>query len=260
MAEAGSPPAEIRAGFWRRALAILIDVALVALASASIGAILLGLTDGRVRIGSTLIDITICSPVDPQQFKLPSPPSSFHVTNTDQCAKSFFGIVHDRFVRVSEVTHSGLTTYSRALTYPIDADGRVVSVHYIDYLIYVLLLAYVVLMEWLCGWTIGKEIMRIRVQSLGGGPLGGGPITFVQAVKRSVIRFLPWPLFLLPFVVPVLAGYGMFSIIATTADAGILALVLCIVVVIFMWNFVQATRRRELPWDDRWAKTEVVRQ
>jgi uncharacterized RDD family membrane protein YckC len=253
MADAESPQPTMRAGFWRRALAILIDLALIAFVATIAGVLLFGPTDGRVRIGGALIDVTRCSSVDPQQLVLANPPP-FHITDARRCTKSFFGLVHDRTLQVEEVTRSGTITYRRGVTYPVDVDGRVVQVFYIDNLIFVLFVGYVLWLEWRFGQTLGKRIMRIRVQSL-----GGGPIDFAQALKRSAIRFLPWLLLLLLFVLPSMFGVNFFLAVASSAMIWILWLVVVVTALVYVVNFVQTTRRRALPWHDRWAATEVVR-
>jgi uncharacterized RDD family membrane protein YckC len=253
MADAETPQPTMRAGFWRRALAILIDLALITLIVTVAGVLLFGLTDGRVRISVALIDVTRCSNVDPQRLVLANPPP-FHITDARRCTKSFLGLVHDRTLQVDEVTRSGTITYRRGMTYPVDADGRVVQASYIDTLIFVLFVGYVLWLEWRFGQTLGKRIMHIRVQSL-----GGGPIDFAQAVKRSVIRFLPWPVLLLPIVLLSAFGANVFFAFVPGAVLWILALVAIVAALIYAVNFVQTTRRRELPWHDRWAATEVVR-
>lgn len=253
MPDAGSQHTASRAGFWRRVLAFVIDLALCALVVTVAGVLLFGLTDGRVRVGTALIDVNRCIQIDPQRIEVRLPPQ-FNVTAAEQCTKSFFGIVHDRTLRVAQVTQSGSTTYTRAITYPVDADGRPTRAFYVDYLTWVLLVAYVLLLEWRRGQTLGKRLMRIRVKSL-----RGGPITFAQAVKRSVIRFLPWPLFWLPFMLPLMFGENSFFAFATSGEAVVLMVIMVIAFLIFVGNFAQRTRRHELPWDDRWAATEVVR-
>jgi len=253
MADAETPQPTMRAGFWRRALAITIDLALIALVVTIAGVLLFGPTDGRVRIGGALIDVTRCSSVDPQQLVLANPPP-FHITNARRCTKSFLGLVHDRTLQVSEVTRSGAITYTRGMTYPVDADGRVVPVFYVDNLILVLFVGYVLWLEWRFGQTLGKRIMHIRVQSL-----GGGPINFAQAVKRSVIRFLPWLLLLLLITLLGMFGANVFFAVASGAMIWMLWVVVVFTALVYVVNFVQTTRRRELPWHDRWAATEVVR-
>jgi uncharacterized RDD family membrane protein YckC len=252
MAGAGSPQATTRAGFWRRALALAIDVVVVAFIVTVAGTILFALTGGQVRLSTALIDTVSCAQVDPQQLVLPNPPP-FRITHAERCTKRFFGYVHDRTLRVSEVTQSDSVTYIRAVTYPVGADGRLVPADYIDFMIYVLLVVYVLVLEWRFGRTIGKRLVGIRVQSL-----GGGAMTFEQAVKRSVIRFLPWPLFMVPFVLPLFTSYDAFFSFMTSTNAQAIMLIFIVAVLVFVGNFVKATRRRELPWDDRWARTEVV--
>jgi uncharacterized RDD family membrane protein YckC len=253
MADAETPQPTMRADFWRRTLAISIDLALIALIVTVAGVLLFGPTDGRVRIGGALIDVTRCSSVDPQRLVLSNPPP-IHITDARRCTKSFFGLVHDRTLQVEEVTRSGTITYRRGETYPVDADGRVVQAYYIDTLILVLFVGYMLWLEWRFGQTLGKRIMHIRVQSL-----GGGPIDFAQAVKRSVIRILPWLLPVLLLMLLSMFSTNFFLAFASGETIWILWLVVVVTGLVYVVNFVQTTRRRELPWHDRWAATEVVR-
>jgi uncharacterized RDD family membrane protein YckC len=241
MSVSESSPSPSRAGFWRRFFAILIDICLFSVVIGLIGLLLFQPTEGRIRVQNMLIDFRVCSKVDPSQVELPTPPP-FRITNAVQCTKSFFGLVHDRTLTVSEVTPSGSVTYTRALTYPVDADGHVTQVLYVDLLELIIFPAYLLLLEWRFGRTLGKHFVHIRVRSL-----NGGPVTFVQAVKRTLIRFLflpPWLLLFAWWSFNAYIGVGLLM-------AGIgLAIVI---------NWSLKTGRRELPWDDRWAATEVVR-
>jgi uncharacterized RDD family membrane protein YckC len=252
MAAPRSPKLAARAGFWRRALALLFDIVLIAFLSAIAGTLLFQLTGGRLRVSTTVIDTVSCQPLDPQQVALPSPPP-FSVSNASLCTKRFFGVVHDRALRIENVKRSGDATYTRAVTYPVDADGHVVPAAYVDYVALIVFFVYVVLAEWRYGRTVGKRIVQIHVQSL-----GGGAISFAQAVKRSAIRFLPWPLFVLILTAPLLSSYDKFFTFVASTDAQAIMLIFFLAALLFIGNFVLATRRGTQPWHDRWAGTEVV--
>jgi uncharacterized RDD family membrane protein YckC len=241
MSDSASSPSPSRAGFWRRFSALFIDICLIALVIGLIGLVLFEPTEGRIRVQSMLIDIGVCSKVDPNQVVLPTP-APFPVTNACQCTKRFFGLVHDRTLTISEVTRSGSVTYTRSLTFPVDADGRVTQAFYVDFLWLILFPAYLLLLEWRFGRTLGKHLVHIRVRSL-----DTGPVAFVQAAKRTAIRFLPSPLWLLLFAVP--WSFNAYIL---------LCLIIAGVGLVIAVNFALKTRRRELPWDDRWAATEVV--
>lgn len=53
--------------------------------------------------------------------------------------------------------------------------------------------AYWIVPEWLAGVTVGKLLCGLRVRSL-----GGSPISFVQSIKRNVLRLLDFFPFYLP--------------------------------------------------------------
>jgi uncharacterized RDD family membrane protein YckC len=178
------------------------------------------------------------------------------VTNAGQCTSQILGHVFDRYLVVSEVTHSDKgsynVTYTRTLQYPIDTDGHPISAFYLDYLLLFFWAGYLVLLEWKQGSTIGKGLLGLEVRSVGGGSL-----TFVQAAKRTAILFIPfYPL--LPFFVATIwmSPVGILNL----APYMFAAFAVCWVLLIVMgWNFIAAVRRGELAWHERWAGTEVVR-
>jgi len=244
MSGIASSPSSSRAGFWRRAVAFIIDACLIGLLISAIGVICFRLTDGRMRLSSGLFDITLCSKADPQNIGLPIPPH-FNVTAAEDCTNRFLGLQHDRVATITEITGSGSVIYKRSISYPLDLNGRPAEPLYLDFLWLILLPAYILLAEWRYARTVGKRLMDVRIRSL-----NAAPIDFVQALKRLVIRFLPWPFWALAYVAPVSENMTLFvSVTALLAITG-LPVVL---------NFILATRRRVLPWDDAWAATEVVR-
>ena len=253
MADAETPQPTMRAGFWRRALAISIDLALIALVVTIAGVLLFGPTDGRVRIGGALIDVTRCSSVDPQQLVLANPPP-FHITNARRCTKSFLGLVHDRTLQVSEVTRSGAITYTRGMTYRVDADGRVAQASYIDTLIFgpFCRLRAVAGMAFRPnpgqahhahpGAIAGRRTDRFRssgqtLRDLLSALGAAGAATHAAIDVRG----------------------KFFLAFASSAMIWMLWVVVVFTALVYVVNFVQTTRRRELPWHDRWAATEVVR-
>ena len=244
MSDTASPSSSGRAGFWRRAIAFVIDVCLIGLLISVIGVISFRLTDGRTRLSSGLFDISICSKADPQKIGLPIPPN-FNVTEADDCTKGFLGLQHDRVVTITEITESGSVVYKRSFSYALDSNGHPTDVLYIDFTWLILLPVYILLAEWRFARTIGKRLLGIRIRSLSGGPIG-----FVQALKRLIIRFLSWPFWALSYAAPVQASMSLFLFVSG---------LLCVSGLTVGVNFILATRHRLLPWDDRWALTEVVR-
>lgn len=132
------------------------------------------------------------------------------------------------------------------LTLPDESEVGPKWAGYLDLLGIFLLLAYILLLEWWFGRTLGKSLLGVRVQAL-----SGGSITFVQAAKRLLIRSLPVLVWILLFTLPVPRAYMVAHLWGALLFCGAVALALAV-------NFVITTRRRDLPWHDRWAGTEVV--
>ena len=175
-----------RPGFWRHAGAMLIDIIVIGFVLGLAGLALFAPTDGRIRVRSLPIDFTSCSSQAPDAEKV-ALPSDFHPTNASRCTKSIFGYVYDRTLKLSEVTRSGMTTYSRDITFPVDADGHPTKAFYLDELSVPLLAIYLLLLEWRFGRTLGKAATGVLIRSLDRRPL-----TFGQAFKRVLIRIIPF--------------------------------------------------------------------
>jgi uncharacterized RDD family membrane protein YckC len=236
-----------RPGFWRHAFAMLIDITVIGFVLGLAGLALFAPTDGRIRVRSLPIDFTSCSSQAPGAEKI-ALPSDFHPTNASRCTKSMFGYVYDRTLKLSEVTRSGMTTYSRDTTFPVDADGHPMKAFYLDELSVPLLAIYLLLLEWRFGRTLGKAATGVLIRSLDSGPLTVG-----QAFKRVLIRIIPFfPLALM--LLPRLFG-------ATTLQLGplVLAAAACVGLgLAILVNFIRASRRSERPWHDKFAGTEAV--
>jgi uncharacterized RDD family membrane protein YckC len=231
-------------------MALFIDGCLITLILGVVGFALFGPTDGRVRVDNMLVGSQTCYEQNLQalqEFNLPLP-ADFQVTQVARCTKSILGHVHDRVLILAEITRSGAVTQTRQLTFPLDAEGRPVQVFYLDNLWFLIFAAYVLFMEWRAGRTLGKDLMNIRVQSV-----TGAPPSFVQVVKRFLIRFFP-------MLVEGLVFISLFGVTLTTAP-GFFWLVWLVSLLSFAAiavNVIVAVRRNTLPWHDRLAGTEVV--
>jgi uncharacterized RDD family membrane protein YckC len=241
----------VRAGLWPRAIALVIDGCLITVVLGSLGLVLFVPTGGRIRVADTLVGSRTCTTPNLQilqDLNIPLP-QNFRVTDIARCTKTLLGYVHDRVLVVAEITHSGATTTTRELTIPLDTEGLPTRAFYLDSLWFLVFAAYVLLLEWRTGRTLGKDLMDIRVQSL-----AGGPPTLVQAVKRFLVRFFP------TILLGSLSLMSIAGVTATTAPAlfwfvGLVSLLSFMAVVA---NFIVEVRRRALPWHDRFAGTEVA--
>jgi uncharacterized RDD family membrane protein YckC len=241
-----------RGGFWRRVLALLIDAMLISLLVGIIGVPLYGPTGGAIRVSSTFVNDTTCTATSPNRpgVRLPM---DFTPTGAGICVRRFFGLEHDRTLIIQQITKSGAVTYSRVISLPVDAEGRVVKPFYLDNLTLVLIAIYLFLLEWLIGTTIGKRILGLRVRSL-----DGARITLSQSAIRTLSRMIA----LAPIFVFTL---GMVMLEPTRATTLLSDNLITITVVTIGWilaffvNFAVTVRRGNLPWYDQWAGTEVVR-
>jgi hypothetical protein len=240
-----------QAGLWRRACALLLDLAAVHAALALAGVLLFQATDGFVRVGKLpFVESAVCRSLT-NTFRSDARSDT---VSTTTCESDVFGFVHDRRTELSDERRTGAVTVTRSHSYPVDADGRATRAFYLDHLVGFLLAAYLLVAEWRFGTTLGKRALDMCVQMR-----DGGPPRLVNAGKR-LLRLMP----LLP-----LAPIG--SMAMTIDPAGELALSSgyeIVVMVLYLvsaalWlavgaNFVMAEANGALPWHDRWAGTDVV--
>jgi uncharacterized RDD family membrane protein YckC len=244
--------AVIRARFWRRLFAFIIDGLLISLVLGLVGLLLFAPTNGRVRVSTLPIFKNDCSVPTSDFAELHIPPD-FHITNAARCTKSLLGHVFDRTLTVAEVTRSGSVTYTRSFTAAIDIDGHPIAAFYLDYMFVIILAAYLVVFEWRRGATVGQDLLGMHVQSLGGGPL-----TFTQAAKRLIMRYVPFaPFIVANYLAMMVDTARLFELLVYFSGAGAISVLLSIV---FLLNFIFSVRRGQLPWHDRWATSEVVRK
>jgi uncharacterized RDD family membrane protein YckC len=246
------PGSSVRGGFWRRVFAVLVDMMLVTFIVAIIGVPLYEPTGGAVRVGNTVFNATHCSSTTLNRPDVQLP-ADFKPTGAAICVRTFFGQEHDRILLIQQVTRSGTVIHSRTISQPVDAQDRVVRVFYLDYLTLLLIVIYLFICEWRFGTTLGKSILRLHVRSL-----GGAPMTRSQAAIRSLARLLWFAPLLVFILLAIVLAPGQFTTLVSDNLFTILAVGLGWLLVFFL-NFVLTVRRRILPWHDRWAGTEVVR-
>jgi uncharacterized RDD family membrane protein YckC len=237
-----------RGGFWRRAIALIIDAFVVAVVVMLLGLLAGALTNGRVRISDVYFDETECAKPDRTYGEIELP-EGFKPTTTVQCVSKIFGYAYDRALVIVERTESGKFSFERSLTFPLDGEGNVANAFYVDWIFPFFLVIAIYLQESMRGDTLGKRIMGLRMRSLGGASPDRS-----QIAKR-LVRFA----YLVPFVATYLAvAYFNQSVGTASYLLALLALgsALTLAAVI---EFGWAVSRDKLPFYDRWAGTEVVR-
>jgi uncharacterized RDD family membrane protein YckC len=232
-------------------MALCIDGCLITLILGLLGLILFAPTGGRIRVEGALFSSQDCSPQSLkvlQELNVPVPPDlNLDVTEVASCTRSVLGHVHDRVLIVTETTRAYIATKTREMTYSLDTIGRPTRAFYLDSLGGLLFAAYVFLLEWRTGRTLGKDLMDIRVRSL-----SGGPPNLVQTAKRFIIRFLNIILLEILSLIPIT---GVTVSMETRFVWFGVSLLWFLAVLL---NFIVAVRRNALPWHDRFAGTEVV--
>lgn len=254
-ASAISEPAHlVRANFWQRISALIVDGLIILTMVTLIGVTLSKITGGEIRVQSTIIKSPDCRTLDalPNGLELPR---DFKPTSITACTYSFLSIPYnwdvtakrggqqDFKVGDTEYTASKKLSY----TFPLTPSGIAAQPIEIDEYAFVLYGFYFIALEWLFGGTLAQRFFCMRVRSV-----SGGPASLIQIVKRFTIRF-GW-LLLIPIgqhLAYVLPDHMIAILVGLSASN--LAIVLALVV-----NARRTMRKGELAWHDRWAQTEVV--
>lgn len=185
--------------FWRRVGAVVIDWGIIGIGLCFIAAIGYGLTDGQVRMAQAPLAFTQCLPADapPENFDPAAPmpglapeiqaevmgdPSTFRADAVADCRTFMLGSEIDRKAHLAEATGA-----QRFYILPVDGAFRVTQPWiYLDLFFGLALLVVLTLLEGLTGASLGKRIVRLRVQSPGGGRAGPG-----RALVRNLIIWGP---------------------------------------------------------------------
>ncbi len=241
-----------RAGFWRRIAAILIDVIFISAVVGAFGAALYGPTNGAIRVRNTVIWTFECSATSVNRPDL-RVPADFKPNAAAVCIRRFLGVEHDRVLVMAEVTKSGNVTHRRAINLPVDAQGGITRAIYLDYLTIFFIAIYLVVLEWGFGRTLGKRLLGLRACSL-----GGSSIKLSQAAIRTLVRLIPstWIIVVILIFLVLDPARPMSTLMSNMVIIYGSGFVLSLV---FLLNFILAVRRKNLPWHDRLAGTEVVR-
>jgi uncharacterized RDD family membrane protein YckC len=154
-------PIGLRAGFWRRWLALLIDAVIISLPFQLIVAILFVATSGRIQQsgGVTFANCSVLQTVP--DGLAPPPPSGSNFAR--ECNIYFFGAQTARTLQVGRTTREGGSTNTVWRGYMLDRDGRPIDGVSIDWVVMVVFIAYLFAMETRTGATLGSRAMRIRV-------------------------------------------------------------------------------------------------
>ena len=175
-------PSLSRAGFWRRWLAKLIDMIIVAIPFQILAAILFSMTAGFVQMHSG-VTISICNATStiPQSLAPPPPHDSNFAA---VCRTSLFGAQTGATLIVGRTTREGNATTTVRQGYMLDKDGNVISGLSIDWFFVLAFLVYLVGMTWTSGRTWGDRVMGVRVADVAEPSASGIPL------RKAIIRYL----------------------------------------------------------------------
>jgi uncharacterized RDD family membrane protein YckC len=247
-------PVGVRAGFWRRSLAFLIDVIIISVPFQVIVAFLFVATSGHIQMGSPVAAHTICSKLEtvPDGLVLPPPAGSNFAL---ECNVYFFGAQTARILQVGRVTIKETTAQTVSRSYMLDRDGHPIDGVSVGWIVMLALIAYLVALETRTGATLGDRAMRIRVVDV------AAPAEPSVPLRKIVTRYLAMSIGFLPMLAVMLTYFGPYGPdIEEIAASNIFTWVWIAGAAELGWIIflsVQIIRKRD-PLYDRMAGTAVV--
>jgi len=175
----------LRAGFWRRWWALFIDGIIVTLPFGMLAAVLFATTAGMIQMNSGLFTSCVAGKTIPQGLDPPPP----HDSNAMRvCRVSFFGATTGATLTVARVTREGTATTSVSQSYMLDKEGTPIRGMSIDWIYQLALIAYLVIMVWKTGRTLGDRAAGIRVIDIANPGAPGVP--FARTVGRYLAMMI----------------------------------------------------------------------
>jgi uncharacterized RDD family membrane protein YckC len=172
-AETEGTPALVRAGFFDRGFASLIDALLLLLVAQLAAALAYALSGGSIQTASFLSPQT-CLQVASPPTGIEAPP--FQPTMMLDCRYGFPGLPSARSFIAVGIEQSGTTTLLRQSFTALDESGRRVTPLSLPLLWLPLLLLYKLAFEGGAGTTPGKRLLGMRVLDRAARPAGIGRV------------------------------------------------------------------------------------
>jgi hypothetical protein len=184
----------------------------------------------------------------------PPPPRDSNFSRT--CHVSFFGATTGAVLTVGRITREGTMTTTVTQGYMIDKDGKPVNGFAIDWIVWLALLAYLVIMTWKSGRSLGDRAAKLRVIDTTDPGAPGVPL---------LKAFIRYPAMMIGFV-PVFAlliwryfaGSGSADAMFT-ADTFRWAMILLLIAAVWEIVLIVQVARKKDPYYDRLAGTAVIR-
>jgi hypothetical protein len=240
-----------RGGFWRRALAVLIDVAAISVVLQIAALALFQPTRGRVQFSGGPIYVNNCRPLTSVPAEL-SFPAEFGANTITDCQHGLFGLPSSRILTVARITRDGNVTKTLRVAYMLDAEGKPIRGLPLDILVLPLLLALRLVCD-RAGGSPGRRICRLRLANLADGQFPPSAGTAGRRYAVLALSFLPswiWSDYAALNPGPELLTSRLYlaSWIGTSIP-GVVSIIAAAVAMV----------RRKDAWYDRVARTSVLR-
>jgi uncharacterized RDD family membrane protein YckC len=233
-----------RGGFWRRALALLIDAIAVALIVQLIAYAAFPLSHGRVQYVGGFGALT-CNKLE-KVLDGVSVPDDFAPTSINDCRYGLFGLTSGRNLLITRTNHDGPIVTTRQIAHMLDTEGRPIEGVALNILLVPLLLALRFAFD-LGHGSPGRRICRVRLASTTGAERPSA----ARLCRRYLVQFAP-----LLFAAVCDLGIGVFpeGSIRTWVHMALLLPTLALAI-----EAIVAMRRRKEACYDRFAGTCVLR-
>jgi hypothetical protein len=112
-----------RGGFWRRALAVIIDVAAIGIVLQLAALVLFPLSNGRVQFSAGAFQAFNCQRLEaaPEGVSIPA---EFGVNSITDCRQSLFGLTAARGLNLNRITQDGAVTKVVQIRHMLDVNGK----------------------------------------------------------------------------------------------------------------------------------------
>ena len=157
----------VRGGFWRRALAVFIDLIAISALLQVVALVLFPLTHGQVQFSGGPLHGLNCQKLASVPEGVSIPPE-FNANSVTDCQQSLLGLPTARTLRVSRITKDGAVTKVAQIRQRLDAEGKPTPGLPLDIFVLPLLIALRFALD-RAGGSIGRRICRLRLSNASDG-------------------------------------------------------------------------------------------
>ena len=175
-----------RGGFWRRALAVFIDLIAISAVLQVVALVLFPLTHGQVQFSGGPLHGLNCQKLASVPEGVSIPPE-FNANSVTDCQQSLLGLPTARTLRVSRITKDGAVTKVAQIRQRLGADGKPTPGLPLDIFVFPLLIALRFALDRI-GGSIGRRICRLRLSTASDGQY---PPPTTSLSRRYAAQALP---------------------------------------------------------------------